>query len=29
VLGLPPTGEDDALRTLDGYADVVAAYALD
>jgi probable F420-dependent oxidoreductase len=29
VLGLPPTGEDDALRTLDRYADVVAAYALD
>jgi probable F420-dependent oxidoreductase len=29
VLGVPPTGEDDALRTLDHYADVVATYALD
>ncbi len=29
VLGIPPTGEDDALRTLDSYADVVAQYALD
>jgi probable F420-dependent oxidoreductase len=29
VLGVPPTGEDDALRTLDGYADVVSQYALD
>jgi probable F420-dependent oxidoreductase len=29
VLGVPPTGEDDARRALDGYADVVAAYALD
>ena len=25
VLGVPPTGEDDALRTLDSYADVVGA----
>jgi probable F420-dependent oxidoreductase len=29
VLGIPPTGEEDALRTLDGYADVVSTYALD
>jgi len=29
VLGIPPTGEDDALRALDHYADIVAAYALD
>jgi probable F420-dependent oxidoreductase len=29
VLGVPPTGEDDALRTLDSYADVVSQYALD
>jgi len=29
VLGVPPTGEADALRVLDGYADVVGAYALD
>jgi hypothetical protein len=29
VLGVPPTGEDDALRTLDGYADIVATFALD
>ena len=29
VLGVPPTGEADALRALDGYADVVGAYALD
>ena len=29
VLGVPPTGEDDALRTLDSYADVVSHYALD
>ena len=29
VLGVPPTGEDDALRALDGYADVVATFALD
>jgi probable F420-dependent oxidoreductase len=29
VLTVPPTGEDDALRTLDRYADVVAQYALD
>ena len=29
VFGVPPTGEDDALRALDGYADVVDRYALD
>ena len=29
TLGLPPTGEDDALRALDRYADVVSTYALD
>jgi probable F420-dependent oxidoreductase len=29
VLGLPPTGEDDALRALDSYADLVATFALD
>lgn len=27
VLAVPPTGEDDALRALDGHAEVVAAYA--
>ena len=29
VLGVPPTGEDDALRALDGYADLEATFALD
>ena len=29
VIGVPPTGEADALRTLDNAADVVAQYALD
>jgi len=29
VLGIPPTGEDDALRALDSYAEVVSQYALD
>jgi probable F420-dependent oxidoreductase len=29
VLGIPPTGDDDALRTLDHYAEVVSTYALD
>jgi probable F420-dependent oxidoreductase len=29
VLTVPPTGEDDALRALDSYADVVSQYALD
>jgi probable F420-dependent oxidoreductase len=29
VLAIPPTGEDDALRMLDRYADIVATYALD
>ena len=29
VIGVPPTGEDDALRTLDAAADVVADFALD
>jgi probable F420-dependent oxidoreductase len=29
VIGVPPTGEDDALRTLDEAADLVAQYALD
>ena len=29
TLGVPPTGEDDALRALDRYADVVSNYALD
>jgi probable F420-dependent oxidoreductase len=28
VLGVPPTGRDDALRVLDRYAEIVAAYAL-
>jgi hypothetical protein len=27
TLTVPPTGETDALRTLDSYADVVEAYA--
>ncbi len=27
TLGVPPTGEADALRALDSYADVVASYA--
>ena len=29
VIGVPPTGEDDALRALDRAADVVAGVALD
>jgi hypothetical protein len=29
VIGVPPTGEDDALRALDAAADVVADFALD
>ena len=29
VIGVPPTGEADTLRTLDHAADVVAQYVLD
>ena len=29
VIGVPPTGEEDALRALDDAADVVADFALD